>query len=95
MFAQVDDEGNRFLLLDSIADYRTDGSELKQQEAIIISKNGGRQRKETTQGWEILLQWKDGSSTWETMNDIKESYTVDLADFAIQKGIVEEHAFAW
>ena len=64
MFAQVDDEGNRFLLLDSIADYRTDGSELKQQEAIIISKNGGRRRKETTKGWEIILQWKDGSFTW-------------------------------
>ena len=95
MFAQVDDEGNRFVLLDSIADYRTDGTELKQQESIIISKNGGRRRKETTKGWEILLQWKDGSSTWEAMKDIKQSYPVDLADFAIQKGIAEEPAFAW
>ena len=95
MFAQVDDEGNRFVLLDSIADYRTDGTELKQQESIIISKNGGRRRKETTKGWEILLQWKDGSSTWEAMKDIKQSYPVDLAEFAIQKGIAEEPAFVF
>ena len=56
MFVQADDEGNRFVLLDSIADYRTNGTELKQQESIIISKNGGRRRKETTKGWESLLQ---------------------------------------
>ena len=29
------------------------------------------------------------------MKDIKQSYPVDLADFAIQKGIAEEPAFAW
>ena len=56
MFVQADDEGNRFVLLDSIADYRTNGTELKQQESIIISKNGGRRRKETTKGWESILQ---------------------------------------
>ena len=65
-----------------------------QQDAFITSKNGGRRRKETTKGWEILLLWKDGSSTWEAMKDIKEEYPVDLAEFAIQKGIAEEPAFA-
>ena len=94
IFAQVDDEDNRFVLLDSIADYRTNSTELKQQESIIISKNGGRRRKETTKGWEILLQWKDGRSVWEGIKDIKQSYPVDLVDFAIQKGIAEEPAFA-
>jgi hypothetical protein len=29
MFAQVDDEGNRFQLLSEITDHRTDGSEIK------------------------------------------------------------------
>jgi len=28
MFAQIDDDGNRFVLLDSIVDHRTDGTEL-------------------------------------------------------------------
>ena len=71
MFAEVDEDGNRFVLLDSIIDTRCDGSEVKQQDAFIISKNGGKRRRETTKGWEVLLQWKDGSSTWETLRDIK------------------------
>ena len=95
MFAQVDEEGNRHVILDSIIDYRTNGNELQEHDAYITSKNGGRRRKETTKGWEILLGWKDGSSTWEAMKDIKESYPVDLAEFAIQKGIDSQPAFAW
>ena len=54
-FAQVEDEGNRHALFDAIVDHRKDGTELKEQEAYISSKNGGRRRRETTKGWEILV----------------------------------------
>jgi hypothetical protein len=95
MFAQVDDEGNRFVMLESIVDHRTDGNEIKEDDAFIMSHNGGRRRKQTTRGWEILLQWKDGSSTWETMKDVKESYPVQLAEYVHQRKVSEEPAFAW
>ena len=62
MFAEVDEDGNRFVLLDSGIDTRCNGSEVKQQDTIT-SKNGGKRRRETTKGWEVLLQWKDDSST--------------------------------
>ena len=71
LFSQVDEEGNRFALLDAVIDHRVDGTEVKQDDAFITSANGGRRRKETTKGWEILLQWKDGSTTWEAMKDVK------------------------
>ena len=95
MFAQVDDEGNRHVLFDAITDHRVDGSELKHQEAFITSSNGGRRRRETTKGWEILLLWKDGSSSWEKLKDVKESYPVQLAEYSLQHRISEEPAFAW
>lgn len=63
MFAQVDDEGNRHVLFEEIVDHRTDGSEVKQQDAFITTHNGNKRRRETTKGWEILVQWKDGSAT--------------------------------
>ena len=63
MFAEVDEDSNRFVLFDSIIDTRCDGSKVKQQNAFINSKNGGKGRRETTKGWEVLFQWKDGSST--------------------------------
>jgi hypothetical protein len=57
MFAQVDDEGNRHVLFEEIVDHRTDGSEIKQQDAFITTRTGTKRRKETTKGWEILVQW--------------------------------------
>ncbi len=70
LFAQIDDEGNRFVTFDSIMAHRVDGTETKDEDAFIISSNGGRRRKETTKGWEILIQWKDGTTTWETLKDV-------------------------
>ena len=84
MFAQVDEEGNRQALLDEIADHRTDGSEVKQQDAFITTRTGTKRRRDTTKGWEILCQWKDGSSTWITLKNMKNSYPVQLAEYATQ-----------
>jgi hypothetical protein len=95
LFSQVDEEGNRFVLLDSIVDHRVNGHEVKQADAFITSGNGGKRRRETTKGWELLLQWKDGSTTWETLKDVKEGYPVQVAQYAHQRRIQEEPAFAW
>jgi hypothetical protein len=54
MFAQVDDEGNQHVLFEEIVDHRTDGSEVKQQDAFILTRSGTKRRKETT---------KDGKSS--------------------------------
>jgi hypothetical protein len=95
MFAQVDEEGNRHVLFDEIIDHRTDGSEVKQQDAFITTRTGTKRRRETTKGYEILVQWKDGSTTWVAMKDMKNSYPVQLAEYATQRRIAGEPAFAW
>ena len=95
MFAQVDEEGNRHVLFEEIVDHRTDGSEVKQQDAFIETRTGTKRRRETTKGWEILVQWKDQSTTWVTLKDMKHSYPVQLAEYAIQRRIAGEPAFAW
>jgi hypothetical protein len=56
MFAQVDDEGNRHVLFEEIIDHRTDGTEVKQQDAFLTTRNGNKRLRETTKGWEILIQ---------------------------------------
>ena len=62
LFAQVDDEGNCQVLMNEIIDYRTNGTELKQQDALITTKTGTKRRRETTKGWELLIEWKDDST---------------------------------
>jgi hypothetical protein len=48
-----------------------------------------------TKEWEILLQWKDGSTAWETLKDIKDSYPVQIAEYVHLQGISDKVAFAW
>ena len=42
LFAQVDAEGNRHVLFDEIIDHRTDGKEVKQQDAFLTTRSGTR-----------------------------------------------------
>ena len=95
MFATVDEEGHRHLLLDSIIDCRKTSEAINKKDAFIVNKSGTKRRKETTKGWEILAQWKDGTTTWHKMKDIKDSYPVQLAEFVIQNKLEDEPAFAW
>ena len=95
LFSQVDNEGNRHVLFDAIIDHRRDSTALQQDDAFVISANGGRHRQETTKGWEILIQWKDGSTSWETLKDVKHAHPVQLAEYALQRQITNEPAFAW
>ena len=60
-----------------------------------MSSNGTRRRVETTKEWQINVQWKDGSTTWSKLKDVKDSYPVELAELAMENGISKEPAFAW
>ena len=86
LFAQVDQDGQIFVLLDEIIDWRTDGSQIKPEDAFIHISNGNKRRRETTKGWEVCIQWKDGSSTWNQVKDVKEAYPVQLADYSAKTG---------
>ena len=95
MFAQVDEEGNRFVLMDEITDHRRGVDAVSQQDAFITTSSGTRRRVETTKGWELLVTWKDGSTNWVSLKDIKNSYPVQAAEYAVANRIAEEPAFAW
>ena len=60
-----------------------------------MAKNSMRRRQETTAGWEMLVQWKYGSTTWVSLKDMKESYPVQVAKYCVHYLISDEPAFAW
>jgi hypothetical protein len=86
MFAQVNNEGNQHVLFEATMDHWTEGSEVQQQDAFITTPAGTKQRRETTKGWETLVQWKDGRTTWVMLKDMKNSYPVQLAEYAVHGG---------
>ena len=95
LFASIDEEGNRHVLFSEIVDHRTDGTEVTQQDAFVTTRSGTKRRRETTKGWEILVQWKDGSTSWIALKDMKSEYPVQLAEYAVSARILLEPAFAW
>ena len=94
MYAQIDDQGNSYLLLDEIEDHRKDGTALTEQDAYVY-RGHNKHRKPTTKGWELLVSWKDGSSSWVKLKDLKNSNPVEVAEYAVANRIQDEPAFAW
>lgn len=95
LFSQIDNEGNRFVLLDDIVDHRKSVNALSGDDSFITADNNMKHRRHTTQGWEMCVQWKDGSTTWVALKDMKNAYPLEVAEYAIANKIDKEPAFAW
>ena len=72
-----------------------DETAMHKSDRWIVTKRGQRRLKQTTQGWDLLVQWKDGSESWIPLREMKESNLVEVTEFAKEKGIDDEPAFAW
>ena len=95
LLAQVDDDGNRYLLIDEIEDHRTTEEAIPIEQGTYITRSGLSRPKRTTKGWQLFVRWKDGSANWVDMKDLKDSYPVQLAEYAINNAIQDQPAFAW
>lgn len=89
-----DEEGNQFLLLAGIVDHRRDESALSRDD-MYVSKGSNTHIRKSTKGWRLYIEWKDGSTSWEKLSDMKESYPVETAEYAKSKGIKIKPAFVW
>ena len=50
LFSQVDQDGKRFLLFNTIIDSRADSTQIKEVDSFIHLSNGNKRRRETTKG---------------------------------------------
>lgn len=95
LFAQCDDEGRRHAVLSEITNHRRNKSAIHIANGFITTKRGIRVPKTTTKGWQLLCQWKDGTSDWVDLKDLKDSNPLELAEYAVANRIQEEPAFKW
>ncbi|KAI2513140.1 Reverse transcriptase (RNA-dependent DNA polymerase) [Fragilaria crotonensis] len=93
LYSQLDDKGKHHILLADIVDHRRDERAVDKRDAFVTTRNGVKRQRETTQGWQLLCEWKDGSSNWVALKDARQSYPVLVAEYAIANRI-EEPAFA-
>ena len=70
MYAQCDPDGNQYLMLDSIVDFRRSTTALCYADQTFV-KNGRSYQRISTKGWQLCCQWKDGITSWQKIADLK------------------------
>jgi hypothetical protein len=95
LIAQVDEEGRRQMMLNEIIDHRVLPDAIPKSQGTYANPYGMKRKKATTRGWELLIEWRDGSTDWVALKDLKDSYPVELSEYAINQNIQDEPAFAW
>jgi hypothetical protein len=84
-----------FQLLDEIMDHKKDDTAIDIANGTVTTSSGNVKHKKTTQGWQLLVLWKDKSTSWVKLNDLKASNPIELVEYAVVNRIAEELAFKW
>lgn len=86
ILSQVNEQGHRQLLLDEIIDhkYMSEGN-----------KSRKRKKRHSSNDWEFCVTWKDGSTNWVSLKDLKESYPIQLSEYVVNNKLEKEEAFVW
>jgi hypothetical protein len=95
MYSQVDANGCLYALLSEIIDHKSNGSAVQKDDGFKTTKDGQVRPRYTTKGWKLLVSWKDGSTSWVPLKDMKDSFPVEVTEYAMVNKILEEPAFAW
>ena len=95
ILSQINEDGHRHMMISEIEDHRKTPQAIEKKDSTYITRSGMQRNKRTTKGWELFVRWKDGSGDWVALKDLKESYPVPLADYAVANGLLEEPVFAW
>ena len=94
MYTQCDSDGTEYLPLNMLVDYQKDNKSISLSDQQITVQGRPITHKATA-GWQICCQWKDGSTSWEKLSELKESHPVQTAEFAVAQGIDHKQAFNW
>jgi hypothetical protein len=87
MYSQCDPDGYEYYLFDCIVDHRRLNSAIALEDQTRIQPNGRAYKTRSTIGWQLCCQWKDGSTLWIDLTDLKESHPVQTAEYAKIAGI--------
>ena len=50
--------------------------------------------RKTTVGWKFNMNWRDGTTTWVSLKNLKDSNTIEVAEYVTAHDIQDKPAFA-
>jgi hypothetical protein len=74
--------------MEGIIDHKTDGHAVAPADMYIKHGRNKKVRK-TTKGWHLCVEWKDGTTSWERLADLKESNPVEIAEYAATEVLLD------
>ena len=95
LWSQCDPEGRKHQVFTEIVDHRKDNSAVSIADGFEQGAHGHRKPKKTTRGWDLLVEFVDGSTDWVPLKEVKAGNPVELAEYAVSNKIQEEPAFKW
>lgn len=81
-------------ILDDIVDHKQ-GPDAVRGDDLFVQHNGKKYPKRTTKVWSLCVQWRDGSTSWMSLADLKESNSIQVAEYALANKLISEPAFVW
>lgn len=95
LYSQVDEHGRSFAILRDIVGHRTTADAVPKTAGTFLDRNGQERLVKTTAGWELEVEWRDGSTDWVSLKDLKDSNPLQVAEYATANQLQDEPAFAW
>jgi hypothetical protein len=80
--------------MEGIVDHKTDGHAVEPAD-MYIKHGSNRKVRQTTKGWNLRVEWKDGTTSWERLADLKERNPVEVAEYAAAKSLLDAPVFVW
>jgi hypothetical protein len=62
---------------------------------MYIKYGSNKKVRKTTKGWHLCVEWKDGTTSWDRLADLKESNCVGVAEDAATKSLIYTPDFIW
>jgi hypothetical protein len=80
--------------MEGIIDHKTDVHAVAPADMYIKHDSNKKVRK-TTKGWNLCVEWKYGTTSWERLADLKEINPVEVAEYAAIKSFLDTPDFVW
>jgi Reverse transcriptase (RNA-dependent DNA polymerase) len=95
LYSQVDSEGNQYRLFREIINHRRNKNAVDKADQFRITTDGKRVHKKSVVGWDMEIEWRDGTTSWLPLKEVKETNAVEVARYAKDNNIIDEPAFVW
>ena len=73
--------------MSGIVDHRSNDKAVYKSDRYVVIR-GRKFPRKTTVGWKLCIEWRDGSTSWERLSDMKEAYPVLVAEYATAQEII-------